>query len=85
MPLGESMRSVLKSNKSIMLDKSKRFKKTLGGYDKNRKMEFDLPKATPKQLREIRQRIKKDNQILWVKILGVSVIIISLVWMLFAS
>ncbi len=38
MPLGESMISTVKSNKSIMLDKSKRFRKTLGGYNKKRKI-----------------------------------------------
>ena len=86
MPLGESMRSTLKSNKSIMLDKSKRFRKTLGGYDKSRKTEYNLPKATPKQLREIRQKLKKENQILWIKVIGLTtIIIISLVWVLFAS
>ena len=86
MPLGESMRSTLKSNKNIMLDKSKRFRKTLGGYDKKRKMEFDYPKATPKQLRDIREKLKKENQILWVKIIGsTAIIIIGLVWVFYAS
>jgi len=55
MPLGESMISTVKSNKSIMLDKSKRFRKILGGYNKKRKIEYDLPKATPKQLIAIRK------------------------------
>lgn len=79
------MQSTLKSNKSIMLDKSKRFRKTLGGYDKNRKVEFNFPKATPKKLREIRQKLKKENQVLWIKVLGSLILIITLVWMLFAS
>lgn len=86
MPLGESMRSTLKSNKSIMLDKSKRFRKTLGGYDKNRKIEFNLPKATPEQLKEIRRKLKKENQNLWIKILSITaILIVGLVWMLKAS
>lgn len=86
MPLGESMRSTLKSNKSIMLDKSKRYRKTLGGYDKNRKIEFNLPKATPEQLKEIRQKLKKENQNLWIKILSITaILIVGLVWMLKAS
>ncbi|BAO76229.1 hypothetical protein [Winogradskyella sp. PG-2] len=86
MALGGSMASTLKSNKAIMLDKSKRFKKTLGGYGKNRKIEYDLPKATPKQLKSIRERLKKENQIVWIKILGtVTILMITLVWMLYAS
>tara|TARA_B100000809_G_C15110486_1_gene520406 strand:+ start:1568 stop:1786 length:219 start_codon:yes stop_codon:yes gene_type:complete len=60
MLLGESMISSLKSNKSIKLDKSKRFRKTLGGYGKNRKLEFDFPKANPELLEQIRLKIKKD-------------------------
>lgn len=86
MPLGESMISILRSNKNIMLEKSKRFRKTLGGYGKNDKMEYNLPKATPEQLQEIRKRLKRENRIMWIKVVGVStVIIIALVWMLFAS
>ncbi|WP_296313578.1 hypothetical protein [Winogradskyella sp. UBA3174] len=85
MPPGESMISALKSNKSVMLDKSRRFRKTLGGYGKNRKTEYNLPKATPQQLRAIRQKIKKENQILWLKVIGLFiVIIVTLGWMLFA-
>ena len=45
MPLAESMISSLKSNKSVMLDKSKRFRKRLCGYNKNRKGNFDFPEA----------------------------------------
>ena len=86
MPLGESMISIIKSNKSIILDKSQRFRKTLGGYGKAGKTEYNLPKATPIQLNEIRKKLKKENQLLWVKVIGLYIIVIfALVWMLFAS
>ncbi|WP_298900366.1 hypothetical protein [uncultured Psychroserpens sp.] len=62
MPLGESMISSLKSNKSIRLDKSSRFKKTLGGYGKNAKSEFDFPEASPELLHQIKQKAKKDHK-----------------------
>ncbi|EDP71498.1 hypothetical protein FBALC1_03402 [Flavobacteriales bacterium ALC-1] len=81
----QTMITILKNNERMMGKRTK-FKKTLGGYGKNRKTEYNFPKATPKQLREIRQKLKKENQILWIKILGITVIIIiSLVWMFFAS
>ncbi len=86
MPLAESMISSLKSNKRIMLDKSKRFRKTLGGYDKNRKRNYDFPEATPEMLLEIRKKLKRAQNILWFKISVASILIITiLVWMLMAS
>lgn len=62
MPTGESFLSTIKSNKAIMLDKSRRFRKTLGGYDWSKSPKLDLPKATPEQLKEIRLRIKLENR-----------------------
>ena len=71
------MISTIKSNKRIMLDKSKRFRKTLGGYNKNRKVDYDFPKATPEYLEEIRRKLKKENRILWIKITVISIVIIG--------
>ncbi|WP_179321279.1 hypothetical protein [Winogradskyella helgolandensis] len=64
MPFAESMMSTLRSNNAIKLDKSKRFRKTLGGYDKQRKTEYNFPKATPQQLEMIKYKLKRENQIL---------------------
>ncbi|WP_458628911.1 hypothetical protein [Winogradskyella sp. PC D3.3] len=77
MPLGESMISFIKSNRSIMLDKSKRFRKTLGGYGLKRKTEYNLPKATPEQLKAIRQKLKKENQLFWIKFIGLSILVMG--------
>ncbi|MDG5490100.1 hypothetical protein [Psychroserpens sp. SPM9] len=62
MPLGESMISSLKSNNSIKLDKSSRFRKTLGGYNKNRKVEFDFPEANNELLEQIRHKTRRDSK-----------------------
>ena len=62
MPFVESMMSVLRSNKSIMLDKSSHFKKTSGGYESTKPDLFDFPRATPELLCEIGHRCKKENQ-----------------------
>jgi len=64
MPLGESMKSTLKSNKAIKIDKSRRFRKILGGYDNGNKKVFTFPNATPEDLQLIRQKLKKVNQML---------------------
>ncbi|MBR9914730.1 MAG: hypothetical protein GYB32_07875 [Algicola sp.] len=44
-----------------MLDKTSRFRKTLGGYNKKKKSSFDFPDAKPDLLVHIRQRAKKDH------------------------
>ena len=56
MPLGESMISSLKSNKSIRLDKTSRFRKTPGGYEKNKTIVYDFPEATPELLESIKSK-----------------------------
>jgi hypothetical protein len=58
MPFGESMNSIIKSNKKIMLDKSRHFRKTLGGYASKSKPEYDFPKANQKFLIEFRNKLK---------------------------
>lgn len=82
MPFPESMISILKSNKSIMLDKSKRFRKTLSGYGQMDRDEFDFPETTPEVLRNIRERLQKERrQLLWKRSLlfGIIVIILFLI------
>ncbi|MFP4845231.1 hypothetical protein [Winogradskyella sp. PE311] len=77
--------NIINYNRKQLAQRDK-FVNRLGGYGKNRKPEYNFPKASPKQLRDIRQKLKKENQLLWIKIIGLSiVIIIALVWMLFAS
>ena len=62
MPFGESFLVNIKSNKSIMLDKSKRFRKTLGGFDGSKKNQFDFPKATLEILLEIRTKFETTTK-----------------------
>ena len=86
MPFGKSMISSVKSNKSEMLDESKRFRKTLGGYGKKEKAEGNFSKATPEQLLEIKRRFKTENRALWIRIIGLSILlIIALVGIIFTS
>ena len=62
MPFGESMIGTLKSYTSIMLNQSKRFRKTIGGNNKQRQSTGNLPNAIPQQLKEIRERIKREKK-----------------------
>jgi hypothetical protein len=86
MPFGKSMISSVKSNKSEMLDESKRFIKTVGGYVKREKGEANVSKATAEQLLEIKRRHRRENSALWIRIIGLSILlIITLVGIIFTS
>lgn len=78
MSFAESMMSTLRSNKSIMLDKSSHFKKTKGGYDSENSVQFDFPESTPKILREIRDRLIMERKQRLIKIVGVSIIVFTI-------
>lgn len=56
----------LKSNRKL-LAKRERFKNNLGGYGKNSKPEFNLPKATPEVLDKIKKRLNKERQQMIIK------------------
>ena len=61
MPLGEYMRAVIKNNKSIQLDKTKRFKRRRSMFKDD--LDFSkYPEATPEVLDEIRLKLKKERQ-----------------------
>lgn len=82
MSSGGVFNSVIKSNKSIMLDKTKRFKKTLGGFDWSKSLQFNFKKATPEQLQEIKERIQLENKRNTIKQIT-AVILITLIILLF--
>lgn len=80
MPLGEYMQSVLKSNKSILKGKKNKFDQSFSAEKGT--LDFShLPKATPKQLNEIRSKIKiesKKRMILRLLLLVLTLIVFSL-------
>ncbi len=45
-----------------MLDKSRHFRKTKGGYGNGKPNEYNLPKATPEELQHIRNVTKRQQQ-----------------------
>lgn len=79
MPFFESFQTTLKSNKSILPDKSRHFRKTLGGFEWSGKDHFDFPEATPQQLKEIRNRMEKQNRIRSIKLFSTFFIIVVIV------
>lgn len=62
MPFAESFSSTLKSNKVIMLDKSRHLRKTMGGFKWSGKNQFDFPNTTPLDIKELREKLKQENK-----------------------
>ncbi len=83
MPFGESFQSTLRSNKSIMLDKSKRFVKTQGGFGSRKKNQFDFKESTPKQLMSIKKRIQKQNIKIGITLITTFLILFIILFFLF--
>ena len=82
MPLGESMLSTLRSNKSVRLDKSKHFRKTKGVYGENSKTEYNFPEASPELLLEIKARMRKENKKTRTKMVVISTVLVVVVLIL---
>lgn len=81
MPFGESFLTVIKNNKSIMLDKSRRFRKTTGGFDWSKSQQFDFPQTTQEELKRIREKLKRENRQTRIKqILVLSIIMLVLIF-----
>lgn len=65
---------IINFNKAQLPQRYK-FKNTLGGYGKNKKTEFEFPKATNKQLRDIAKRLKEEHQLRMIKVIVLTIIL----------
>ena len=77
-----SMNVVLKNNRNLLNNhRRKKFKNSLGSYAFKKKPEFNLPKATPRMLRPIRERLQFDNERIRkrriIAILSIAVVLIA--------
>ena len=82
----QAMITTIKNNEKLRRNKRKRLKNQLGGYNSNENTEYNLPKATPKQLEDIRLRLKKERKLWWIKIItltltGIISLVIGLIWL----
>lgn len=70
-------------NNRKLLPNRDRLKNRLGGYNSDKKAEYNLPIATTKQLKAIRKRLEEERKIRLIKVIGFStIIILGLVWLL---
>lgn len=70
---GNSM-NVINYNRSLLSQRDK-FVNRLGGYNTDKKTEYNLPKATPKQLSDIRKRLKEERKTRMLKVILFTVIL----------
>ena len=62
-----------------MLDKTRSFRKTLGRFNEVKKLELNLPEATPEQLKAIAENIKRSqSQVLKKQLLVFLLVLITL-------
>ncbi|WP_229719285.1 hypothetical protein [Winogradskyella schleiferi] len=73
-------------NNLNLLSKRDRMKNRLGGFNSDKKTEYDLPKATTKQLKVIAKRIKEERKVRLLKVIGLTLILcIGLVYLFLYS
>jgi hypothetical protein len=65
-------------NNLNLLSKRDKLKNRLGGYNPERKTEYNLPTATTKQLKDLRNRLKEERKIRMLKVILLSVILFIL-------
>lgn len=66
--------NVINFNRKQLPQRDK-FINRLGGYNADKKTEYNLPKATAKQLKEIGKRLKEERKIRMIKIVLLTVIL----------
>ena len=70
-------------NNLNLLSKRKKLQNRLGGYNLEHKTEYNLPKATTKQLSAIRKRLKKERRVRMLKVIMLSIILFVLLLCMF--
>lgn len=71
---GTSMVISVKNNLKL-LSKRDRLKNRLGGYSLDKKTEYNLPKATDKQLNAIAKRLKEERKTRMTKVVIITTIL----------
>ena len=79
---GNSM-NVINYNRSQLQQRDK-FINRLGGYSSDKKTEYNLPTATPKQLSDLRKRLKEEQKVRMLKVVLLTLILFVMLLFVFA-
>ncbi|MBV7269217.1 hypothetical protein, partial [Winogradskyella luteola] len=69
-----SMITSIRNNLNL-LSKRNRLKNKLGGFNSEKKVEYNFPKATKKQLNDIAKQLKEEHRIRMLKVVIVTFIL----------
>ncbi|REE27413.1 hypothetical protein DFQ09_101244 [Winogradskyella pacifica] len=67
--------NVINYNRSQLPQRDK-FKNVLGGYKSDRKTEYNLPKATTKQLKEMGKRLREERKVRMLKVIVLTFVLL---------
>ncbi|WP_299361236.1 hypothetical protein [Winogradskyella sp.] len=75
-----SMMTSIRNNLNLLSNRKKvkdrlGLRNRLGGYDSNTKTEYNLPKATTKELKALAKRLKEEHRIRMTKIIVVTILL----------
>ncbi len=69
-----AMNLAIKNNRKLLPQRDK-FKRTLGGYSVSKTTEYNLPKATTKQLSFLRKNLQRDRKIRMLKVVALTIVL----------
>jgi hypothetical protein len=72
----QTMITTLKNNEK-MRSKRDKFKRSVGGFSRTGKPEYDFPKATPKMLNDIKDKLRKEHKRRMIKVVVLTIVIFS--------
>ncbi|MFD1063150.1 hypothetical protein ACFQ1Q_07815 [Winogradskyella litorisediminis] len=73
----QAMNTAINNNRKL-LPKRDKLKNRLGGYDPTKKTEYNLPKASSKQLRDLRKRLQLETKIWWIKAISLTSVLFGI-------
>ncbi|ARV10221.1 hypothetical protein BTO05_11450 [Winogradskyella sp. PC-19] len=79
---GNSMNTSVRNNLKL-LKKRDKLKNRLGGYDASKTTEYNFPKASSKQLRDIKKKMKEERRNWWFNVIMLTLINFTFVAIIF--
>lgn len=81
---GNSMNTSVRNNLKLLKKRDKhKLKNRLGGYDASKTTEYNFPKASSKQLRDIKKKMKEERRNWWFNVIVLTLMNFTFVAIIF--